>query len=80
MNNKTSNQVEEGVEQGLTLEQAFAQLEECIVELEKEELTLAEAFQEYNRGMQLLQHCNETIDHVEAKILQFNRNGGLDEF
>lgn len=67
-------------EQELSLEEAFAQIEEVIAHLETEEITLEQSFQEYNRGMQLLKHCNETIDQVEKKVLQINENGGLDEF
>lgn len=62
------------------LEEAFAQIEEVIAHLETEEITLEESFQEYNRGMRLLQHCNDAIDRVERKVLQINENGGLDEF
>ena len=45
-------------EQELSLEEAFAQIEDVIAHLETEEITLEESFQEYNRGMRLLQHCN----------------------
>lgn len=67
-------------EQELSLEEAFAQIEDVIAHLETEEITLEEAFQEYNRGMRLLQHCNSAIDRVEKKVLQINEDGGLDEF
>lgn len=71
---------EENTQQGISLEEAFAQLEEVIAHLEAEEITLEQSFQEYNRGMQLLQYCNATIDQVEKKVLQINEDGGLDEF
>ena len=67
-------------EKELSLEEAFEQIEAVIARLEKEEITLEEYFQEYNRGMQLLKHCNEAIDKVEKKVLQINEEGGLDEF
>ncbi len=67
-------------EKELSLEEAFEQIEAVIARLEKEEITLEESFQEYNRGMQLLKHCNEAIDKVEKKVLQINEEGGLDEF
>lgn len=66
--------------QELTLEEAFAQIEDVIAHLETEEITLEESFQEYNRGMKLLQYCNNAIDRVEKKVLQINENGELDEF
>lgn len=71
---------EQNTEQGISLEEAFAQLEEVIAHLETEEITLEQSFQEYNKGMQLLQYCNATIDQVEKKVLQINEDGGLDEF
>ncbi|MCM1123318.1 MAG: exodeoxyribonuclease VII small subunit [Eubacterium sp.] len=64
----------------LSLEETFGQIEDVIAHLETEEITLEQSFQEYNRGMKLLQHCNETIDRVEKKVLQINEDGGLDEF
>ena len=66
--------------QDLSLEEAFGQIEDVIAHLETEEITLEESFREYNRGMQLLRHCNDAIDRVEKKVLQINENGGLDEF
>ena len=67
-------------EQALSLEETFEQIEEVIAHLEAEDITLEESFQEYDRGMKLLQHCNETIDQEEKKVLQINEDGGLDEF
>ncbi len=77
---KDEEQRKEQDEQELSLEEAFVQIEEVIAHLETEEITLEESFQEYNRGMQLLQHCNNAIDRVEKKVLQINESGGLDEF
>ncbi len=67
-------------EESFSLEEAFLQIEDVIARLETEEITLEQSFQEYNRGMLLLQKCNETIDQVEKKVLQINEDGGLDEF
>ncbi len=72
--------IQEEQEQPLSLEKTFEQIEEVIARLEAEEITLEESFQEYNRGMKLLQHCNATIDQVEKKVLRINEDGGLDEF
>ena len=49
-------------QQELSLEEAFAQIEDVIAHLETEEITLEESFREYNRGMRLLQHCSSAID------------------
>lgn len=67
-------------EQALSLEEAFAQIEDVIARLEAEEITLEESFAQYHRGMALLAHCNETIDQVEKKVLKISEDGGLDEF
>lgn len=71
---------EEEKERALSLEDAFAQIEEVIGRLETEDITLEQSFAEYNRGMALLTQCNETIDRVEKKVLKINEDGGLDEF
>lgn len=73
-------EVQQEQDNEITLEEAFGQIEEVISHLEAEEITLEQSFQEYHRGMQLLQYCNETIDRVEKKVLQINEDGGLDEF
>lgn len=67
-------------EQTLSLEDAFAQIEEVIRRLETEDITLEESFTAYNQGMALLAKCNENIDRVEKKVLKVNEDGGLDEF
>jgi len=67
-------------EENPSLEEAFEEIEEVIAQLEREEITLEQSFQQYNRGMKLLQYCNETIDRVEKKVLKINEDGGLDEF
>lgn len=71
---------QEGQEEALSLEDAFERIESVIANLETEEITLEQSFQEYNKGMKLLHYCNETIDRVEKKVLQINEDGGLDEF
>lgn len=71
---------QQGQEEKLSLEEAFERIEDVIANLEAEEITLEQSFQEYNRGMKLLHYCNETIDRVEKKVLQINEDGGLDEF
>ena len=68
------------MERELSLEEAFARIEETIGHLEEEETTLEESFQAYQQGMKLLQYCNEKIDKVEKQVLLINENGELDEF
>ena len=67
-------------EEYFNLEEAFAKLEETVEVLEREDISLEESFKEYQKGMELLKKCSETIDRVEKKVLILNENGSLDEF
>lgn len=67
-------------EESMTLEEAFARLEQITKTLEDENISLEESFSVYQKGMQLLQYCNESIDKVEKKVLVLNGEGKLDEF
>ena len=67
-------------EETFNLEEAFLKLEETIADLEREDITLEQSFKEYQKGMELLKKCNETIDKVEKKALVLNENGETDEF
>lgn len=70
----------ENKEDGLSLEEAFEQVEGTIALLEEENITLEESFRAYQEGMKLLQYCNDKIDKVEKQVLKINEDGGLDEF
>ncbi len=66
-------------EQGLTLEEHFALLEETIGRLEEEDISLEDAFAAYSEGMKLLKSCSDQIDRVEKKVLKLAEDGGLEE-
>lgn len=78
--NMTAEHQKDQGESVLSLEEAFREIEEIIGNLEREDITLEDSFQEYHRGMLLLKECNESIDRVEKKVLQINEEGELDEF
>jgi exodeoxyribonuclease VII small subunit len=61
--------------QEFTLEEGFRQMEGILEKLEQEDVTLEEAFQNYSKGMLLLQACNQQIDTVEKKILKLSADG-----
>lgn len=65
--------------QEITLEEAFAILEETVSKLETEDITLEESFKEYKYGMEMLKYCNDKIDRVEKKVLKINEDGEQDE-
>ena len=65
--------------QEFSLEENFDKLEETIARLEKEDISLEDAFSAYSEGMQLLKKCNAQIDRVEKKVLKIAEDGGLEE-
>ena len=67
-------------ERELTLEEAFARLEEVMKVLENRETPLEDSFARYQEGMELIRKCSEKIDQVEKKILVIGGDGELDEF
>ncbi len=65
---------------GLSLEDAFTEIEKIIADLEDDEITLEDSFREYHKGMQLLKYCNDAIDGVEKKVMKIDEEGDLNEF
>ena len=65
----------EAAKNELTLEEAFARLEEVTRMLEDEDISLEQSFAVYQKGMELLKYCNESIDKVEKKVLVLNGEG-----
>ena len=67
-------------EEAFSLEQAFEQLEDVIKRMQDNEISLEDAFLEYEQGMKLLKQCNDTIDRVEKQVLKISESGELCEF
>lgn len=67
-------------ESGQDLGQMFTELEALIGKMEDSDVTLEQSFDLYNRGMELLKKCNQTIDTVEKKVLVLDENGETHEF
>ena len=67
-------------ESGQDLEQMFTELEALIGKMEDSDVTLEQSFDLYNRGMELLKKCNQTIHTVEKKVLVLDENGEPHEF
>ncbi len=55
---------------GLTFEQAFAELEEAVRMLERGDLALEESLALYERGQELAAYCAKLLDEAELKITQ----------
>ena len=54
----------------LTYEQAYAELEGIVAELESGEHTLEEAIAKYERGQVLAKYCANMLDKAELKVQQ----------
>ncbi len=67
-------------EGAMSLEDHFKQVDQLIKQLEKEDISLEEAFSAYSRGMEVLKNCNEQLDMVEKKVLKLSATGQLEEF
>ncbi len=55
---------------GLTFEQAFAELEESVRMLERGDLPLDESLALYERGQELSAYCAKLLDEAELKVQQ----------
>jgi exodeoxyribonuclease VII small subunit len=52
----------------LSFEEAVGELESTIQRLEGGDLSLADAIALYERGMHLVQHCNDALDAAELQV------------
>lgn len=57
-----------------SFEQALAELESILSEIESGEVGLEQSLQRYERGMFLLQHCREVLQQAEEKIELLSKN------
>lgn len=56
--------------EALSFEEAFRLLEETVSQLERGGLTLEEAVQLFDRGMQLVKRCDALLDSAELRVRQ----------
>jgi exodeoxyribonuclease VII small subunit len=66
------NQIE-----GLTFEEALAELEHIVSRLEEGGLTLEESLAIFERGQTLAAHCSQQLDKAELKIRQITPDGDV---
>lgn len=71
---------DEKVEEPYSLEELFECLDEVTEKLEDGDISLEQSFWLYQKGMELLKQCNETIDIVEKKVQMLDEEGELHEF
>ena len=58
-----------------SLEELFEQLGNILADMENPELSLEDAFMQYEQGMKKIQRCNQKLDTVEKKMLQITEDG-----
>ena len=60
----------------ITIEETFDQLEEVLKQMEAKEISLEESFAGYERGMKLVKACNDKLDKVEKQIIVLSEEQG----
>lgn len=79
MENITENNVTSIIEENNTennmnntenvgIEDNFEQLEDIISKMQSDRITLEQSFELYNKGLSLVQDCNNQIDKIEKQI------------
>ncbi len=58
------------VEQQLTYEQAFQELEQIVATLEANDHSLDDALRLFERGQALANYCSELLEHADLKVRQ----------
>ena len=79
MENNTENNVASIIEENNTgnnmnntenvgIEDNFEQLEDIISKMQSDRITLEQSFKLYNKGLSLVQDCNNQIEKIEKQI------------
>ena len=56
------------INEGMSLEEAFEELDEKKKKMETSQLPLEETFRLYKQGLSLVEFCNQKIEKVECDI------------
>lgn len=64
----------------LTIEEAFARLEQLVARLEAGETSLEQSFELYQQGMKLVRLCGQKIDKVEKQLIVAGESEEIDGF
>ncbi|MCR4843312.1 MAG: exodeoxyribonuclease VII small subunit [Eubacterium sp.] len=52
----------------MTLEEALASIENIIREMSGNDITLEDSFSDYQKGIELVKYCRDSIDRVEKEL------------
>lgn len=62
------------------LEVMLEQLQDVIIQLEGENISLEKSFVLYNQGMETIKKCNDSISVIEKKVQVIDQNGAMHDF
>jgi exodeoxyribonuclease VII small subunit len=68
---KKSDPVESSIDPQLRYEDAVAELEGLISQMESGKFSLEETLGAYKRGAELLKHCQQVLEQVEHQVKVF---------
>jgi len=68
-------------DKSVKFDEAIAQLEAIIAQIESGQAGLEESLEQYEKGMKLITHCRSVLDAAEKKIaeLTVNAQGEMEE-
>ncbi len=75
---KPKNQPDQPAAEGLSYEQALAELEDIVTSLEENKLPLEQSMALFERGQALSRHCMELLDKAELRIKQLSGDALVD--
>lgn len=58
----------------MAIEENFSELEAIIEKLDNKDISLSDAFSEYEKGIKLIKDCNDSLDKVEKDIVELKNN------
>jgi exodeoxyribonuclease VII small subunit len=61
-------------------EQALKELEAIVAQMEAGQLPLEQSLQAYQRGSELLQHCQKSLADIEQQVRLLNENNTLQTY
>lgn len=64
----------------LSYEEAFAELERIVAQMESAQMPLEASLQAYQRGSELLEHCQKSLAKVEQQVKVLNERQQLVSF
>ena len=67
-------------EEPQTLEQSFDELDEILSAMEQDDVTIEDAFSQYEKGMKLVKNMHERLSSLESKVEMIAKDGNFEEF